>query len=205
MLNLSRQSCVRSCLVLPALPPPDQPLRPKPASQNPALDKQLSRIDLGVVGLGIFNQNSNGTAIINRKRPHTVNLNPSNTAGALVTLRYISLTLRRLRSSTTATPATPRPSPPSAHSPSAASSRTPTSTPWDTSPILPKAVLRIDPLCLWRGWHDRLPAHPRRRPGLPAQARATYYYSVGVETTVLIAPFRPPRPVPPGLLQSARL
>ena len=68
MLNLFRPSCVRSvffCLLLTARS--DQPPKRKPPSHT-ALDRQLSRIDLGVVGLGIFNKDSNGTAIVNRSR-----------------------------------------------------------------------------------------------------------------------------------------
>jgi hypothetical protein len=58
-------------------------------SQNPALDRQLSRIDLGVTGLGIFNKTSSGFATVNGQPQTPVTLDPGNTAGALVTIRYV--------------------------------------------------------------------------------------------------------------------
>src|SRR5260370_24397065 len=88
MLNVSRQSCVRSVLFCLLLTAAGSTAKAQTTSTNPALEKQLSRIDLGVVGLGVFNKNSNGFATVNGHANTAVNLNPSNTAGALVTLRY---------------------------------------------------------------------------------------------------------------------
>jgi hypothetical protein len=88
MLNVPRPSCVRSVLFCLLLTAAGLTAKAQTTSSNPALDRQLSRIDIGVVGLGIFNKDSNGTATVNGV-PHTpVNLSPGNTAGALVTLRY---------------------------------------------------------------------------------------------------------------------
>lgn len=87
MLNVSRLFCVRSvlfCLLLTAVGSTAK----AQTSQNTALDRQLSRIDFSIVGLGIFNKSSNGFATVNGKPNTAVNLNPGNTAGALVTLRY---------------------------------------------------------------------------------------------------------------------
>ncbi len=87
MLNLLRPSCARSvffCLLLTAAASTAEAQTSQPPT---ALDRQLSRIDLGVVGLGIFNKSSTGTATINAV-PTEVNLSPGNTAGALVSLRY---------------------------------------------------------------------------------------------------------------------
>src|SRR5271168_4903558 len=56
-------------------------------SQHPTLDRQLDRVDLAVSGVGILNSGSSGTAIVEAV-PTTVTLSPSNTVGALVTLRY---------------------------------------------------------------------------------------------------------------------
>ena len=56
-----------------------------------ALDKQLSRIDLGVQGVGMFNKTVQGP-IIPTSAPNagrSVGDAPSNTLGALVTLRYV--------------------------------------------------------------------------------------------------------------------
>src|SRR5271168_1122132 len=88
MLNVPRQSCVRIalfCLLLTLAGSTAQ----AQTSQNPGLDRQLSRIDLAVSGVGVFNKDSNGTAIVNGK-PTEVNLSPGNTAGALVTARDIA-------------------------------------------------------------------------------------------------------------------
>jgi outer membrane protein W len=86
MLNVPRPSCVRSvllCLLITVAGPTAK----AQTSQNPALDRQLSRIDLAVTASGILNKQSNGTAIINAQ-PTAVNLRPSNTVGPLVTIRY---------------------------------------------------------------------------------------------------------------------
>ena len=89
MLNVPRPSCVRSVLFCLLLTAAGSTAKAQTTSQNPALDRQLSRIDLGVVGVGIFNKDSNGTATVNGKPNTPVNLSPGNTAGAVVTLRYI--------------------------------------------------------------------------------------------------------------------
>src|SRR5258708_2085625 len=85
MLNVSRLLCARSvffCLLLTAA---GSTAEAQTTSINPALDRQLSRIDLGVLGVGVFNKNSNGFATVNGHPNTAVNLNPSNTAGAVVT------------------------------------------------------------------------------------------------------------------------
>jgi hypothetical protein len=88
MLNVSRLLCAQNvffCLLLTAA---GSTAEAQTTSSYPALDKQLSRIDVGVLGVGVFNKNSNGLATVNGKPNTPVNLNPSNTAGAVVTLRY---------------------------------------------------------------------------------------------------------------------
>jgi hypothetical protein len=84
MLNVSRLSCVWSvpfCLLAIMAAPIAK-------AQSTALSRQLSRIDLGVSGVGEFNSTGSGTVNIDAK-PTTVNLRTSNTLGALVTVRYI--------------------------------------------------------------------------------------------------------------------
>jgi hypothetical protein len=86
MLNVSRLSCVRSvffCLLLTAAGSTAEAQKPQTG-----LDRQLSRIDLGLVGVGVFNKDSNGFATVNGKANTPVNLNPSDTAGVLITVRY---------------------------------------------------------------------------------------------------------------------
>ena len=55
------------------------------------LDRQLSRMDFGISGVGMFNKNVSGP-ILRNAAPNagtTLEQNPSNTVGALVTIRYI--------------------------------------------------------------------------------------------------------------------
>jgi hypothetical protein len=63
------------------------------AQENPvtALDKQLSRIDLGVSGAGIFNKSTSGPVVAtgSENTGQVVGNEPSNTLGALVTVRYV--------------------------------------------------------------------------------------------------------------------
>lgn len=89
MLNVSRLSCVRSVLFCLLLTAAGSTAKAQTTSSNPALDRQLSRIDLGVTGVGVFNRSSNGVATVNGRPNTAVNLSPGNTAGAVVTIRYI--------------------------------------------------------------------------------------------------------------------
>ncbi len=88
MLNVPRQSCVRSVLFCLLLTAAGSTAKAQTAQPETALDRQLSRVDLAISGVGVFNKDSNGTAVINAK-PTAVNLSPGNTAGAVVTLRYV--------------------------------------------------------------------------------------------------------------------
>ena len=83
MLNLSRPSSVRSILFsFAALLVGATAHAQVPIS---ALDRQLSRIDFAVSGVGQFSGTVSGSDYLNRP----VSLRQSNTLGALVTLRYI--------------------------------------------------------------------------------------------------------------------
>lgn len=83
MLNVSRLSCVWSvlfCLLATLAGPAAQ-------AQSSGLSKQLSRLEVGVSGVGVYNGTGSGVVQINAQ-PTTVNLRTSNTLGALVTVRY---------------------------------------------------------------------------------------------------------------------
>ena len=64
------------------------------AQENPvtALDKQLSRFDLGVSGVGIFNKATSGPIVATgaENTGQVVGNEPSKTLGALATLRYVA-------------------------------------------------------------------------------------------------------------------
>ena len=183
MLNVSRLLCAQSlffCLLLTAAGSTAE----AQTSQNTALDRQLSRIDLGIVGLGVLNKNSNGVATVNGKANTPVNLNPSNTAGVLVNLRY------------TASPwvgfefnysyarytdlFTPFGSQPNGGVQQNASEYT-----FGYVIHSKKQYFGLTPFASGGAGTTVFRPTPGGGLGLPEQARATYFGSVGVETTVL--------------------
>jgi len=87
MLNVPRPSCARYflfCLLAAFAGATAQ----AQITGNSTIDHQLSRIDIGVIGSGIFNGNASGTAIA-EGQPTTVHYHAGNTLGALVTVRYV--------------------------------------------------------------------------------------------------------------------
>ncbi len=192
MLNVPRPSCVQSVLLCLLLTAAGSTAKAQTTSQNPALDRQLSRIDLSVVGLGIFNKDSNGIAPVasnpGSSNPGTVpthvNLSPGNTAGALLTLRYTI-------------------SPYVGFEGNYGYSRyTDTFTPFGVQPNggvqqnaseytlgyvvhTRKQHFGVTPFVSGGLGTTVFRPTPGGGLGLPEQARATYYGSVGVETTVL--------------------
>jgi hypothetical protein len=89
MLNVPRPLCVRSvflCLLLAAI---GSTAKAQTTTPETPLDRQLARTDLGVIGVGVFNKSSSGFAVVNGVADTPVHLSPGNTAGAVVTLRYI--------------------------------------------------------------------------------------------------------------------
>jgi Outer membrane protein beta-barrel domain len=86
MLNVRRPSWVRSLLYCLLVATAGSAAKAQ-TSQNPALDRQLHRLDVAVTASVVLGINSNGTAVINTV-PTSINLDPSNTVGPLVTVRY---------------------------------------------------------------------------------------------------------------------
>jgi outer membrane protein W len=86
MLNVPRPLCVRALLFCLLVAMAASTAKAQ-TSQNPGLDRQLSRFDIAVTASVVIGKEENGTAIINTV-PTTVNLSPSNTVGPLVTIRY---------------------------------------------------------------------------------------------------------------------
>ncbi len=87
ILNVSPQSCVRSVLFCLLLTLAASTAKAQATQQTSGLDRQLQRLDIGVVASAIINKDSNGTAVINAV-PTAINLHPGNTVGPLVTIRY---------------------------------------------------------------------------------------------------------------------
>jgi hypothetical protein len=183
MLNVSRLLCARSlflCLLLTAAGSTAK----AQISQNPALNRQLSRIDLGVAVSGVFNQSSSGFATVNGHPNTPVNLSPGNTGGAVVTLRYIVSPLIGFegnygyaRYTDTFTPFGAQPNGGVQQNASEYSFGYVAHTRKQYFGVNPFASAGLGTIVF------------RPTPGgglaLPEQARASYYFSVGAETTVL--------------------
>ena len=183
MLNVSRPSWVRSVLFCLLVTVAGSTAKAQTASENPALDRQLSRIDLGVTAAGIFNKDSNGTAIVNA-RPTAVNLSPGQTAGAVVTLRYVVSPLLGFEGNY------------------GYARYTDTFTPFGTQATVGvqqnaseytlgyvahtrKQYFGLTPFASAGLGTIAFRPTPGGGEGLPKQARAAYYFSIGAETTVL--------------------
>lgn len=90
MLNPPRLSCVFATLLTVAAVlagPTAQAQYESPTIPGPVTDL-LSHVDLGIVGHGVLNQSSTGTVKNSTQPSSTITINPGNTAGVLVTVRY---------------------------------------------------------------------------------------------------------------------
>jgi hypothetical protein len=92
MLNVSRPLCVCAVLLglLATLAGTSAQGQTESTIPTP-LQKQLDRLDLGVSGIGVFNRPSSGTIVRNNQPngPTSLSIDPGNTLGALVTVRYV--------------------------------------------------------------------------------------------------------------------
>jgi hypothetical protein len=184
MLNVSRLLCVRSVLFCLLLTAAGSTAKAQTTSTNPSLDRQLSRIDLGVVGLGIFNKSSSGFATVNGHANTAVNLNPSNTAGALVNLRYtvspfvgFEFNYAYARYTDLFTPFGAQPNGGVQQNASEYS--------FGYVVHAKKQYFGVTPFASGGAGTTVFRPTPGGGLALPEQARATYYVSVGAETTVL--------------------
>lgn len=184
MLNVSRRSCVQSVLFCLLLTAAGSSSKAQTTAPETPLDRQLARIDLGILGVGVFNQSSSGFATVNGVPNTKVTLSPGNTAGALVTLRYIVSPFVGFEGNY------------------GYARYADTFTPFGAQPF---AAVQQNATEYTLGYvvHTRKEHHGvipfvsgglgtiafRPTPGggeaLPKQARAAYYFSVGAETTVL--------------------
>jgi hypothetical protein len=184
MWNVSRPLCVRSvffCLLLTAA---GSTAQAQTISTNPALDKQLSRIDLGILGVGVFNKSSSGVATVNGHPNTAVNLSPGNTAGAVVSLRYtvspfvgFEFNYGYARYTDTFTPFGSQPSGGVQQNASEYS--------FGYVVHTRKPHFGLTPFASGGAGTTVFRPTPGGGLALPEQARATYYVSVGAETTVL--------------------
>ncbi len=189
MLNVRRPLCVRTLLLclLATLAAPAVKAQ-ESQSQHPGLDRQLDRIDFAVSGVGVFNRATSGTAIV-ETQPTTVHLSPGNTLGAMITLRYVAKPLVGFefnygyaRYTNTFTPfgALPTPTQPSVGGVQQNASEYTAGYVAHLHPIFglkPFAAAGLGTIAFR--------PTPGGGEGLIKQARAAYYYSVGVEQTVL--------------------
>jgi Outer membrane protein beta-barrel domain len=187
MLNVRRSSFVWT-LLLCSLATLTATTAIAQESQHPTLDRQLDRVDLAVSGVGIFNRDSSGTAIVEAV-PTTVTLSPGNTLGVLATLRYtkspllgFELNYGYARYTDTFTPFGILPPP---GQPAASGGVQQNATEYTVG-----YVAHIRPLFGVKPFASAGLGTLAFRPttgggeGLIKQARAAYYYSVGAEQTV---------------------
>jgi hypothetical protein len=192
MLNVRRSSCVWT-LLLCSLATLAATTAKAQESQHPTLERQLDRVDLAVSGVGQFNRNSSGTAIVEAE-PTTVNLTTGNTLGALVTLRYTKAPFLGLefnygyaRYTDTFTPFGILPPPGQPAASAGVQQNTSEYTAGYVAHLRP--VFGVKPFAsVGLGTLVFRPT-PGGGEGLINQARAAYYYSVGAEQSVFSSHF----------------
>ena len=184
MLNVPRPNWVRSVLFCLLLTAAGSTAKAQTTSQNPGLDRQLSRIDLAVTGVGVFNQSSHGVATVNGLANTPVNLSPGNTAGAVVTLRYVVSPFVGFEGNygyaRYTDTFTPFGSQPSAGVQQNASEYT-----FGYVAHTRKQYFGVSPFASAGLGTMVFRPTPGGGEALPEQARAVYYFSIGAETTVL--------------------
>jgi hypothetical protein len=187
MLNVRRSSFVWT-LLLCSLATLAATTAKAQESQHPTLDRQLDRIDIAVSGVGQFNRDSSGTAIVDAV-PTTVNLTTGNTLGALVTLRYTKSPFLGLefnygyaRYTDTFTPFGSLPGPGQPLVGAGVQQNTSEYTAGYVAHLRP--VFGIKPFASVGLGTLAFRPTPLGGEGLIKQARAAYYYSVGAEQTV---------------------
>jgi hypothetical protein len=183
MLNVSRLLCARSVLFCLLLTAAGSTAKAQ-ISQNPALNRQLSRIDLGVIASGVFNKSSSGFATVNGLPNTPVTLNPGNTGGAVVTLRYVVSPFIGFegnygyaRYTDTFTPFGAQPS--------GGVQQNATEYSFGYVAHTRKQYFGVSPFASAGLGTTVFRPTPGGGLALPEQARASYYFSVGAETTVL--------------------
>lgn len=184
MLNVSRPSCVWSILLclLATLGASTAQGQDDQAPPPTPLDLQLHRMDLAISGVGIFNKSSTGSAIINAQ-PTTIALSPGDTLGALVTIRYIAKPLVGFefnfgysRYTNTFTPF--------GNQPSVGVQQNAREYTFGYVVHTPHPLFGVNPFLAVGAGTTAFRPTTYGGQSLLEQARATYYYSVGAETTL---------------------
>jgi opacity protein-like surface antigen len=186
MLNVSRSSCVRGLLLCLFIAIAGSTAKAQDVPET-ALDHQLSRVDLGVIGSGSFNGDASGTAITDGEST-TVHYHAGNTLGALITVRYVKSPLLGLefnygyaRYTDTFSPFGTITTPPS----SSGIQQDAKEYTFGYVAHTRKQFFGVTPFAaIGLGTTEFSPTRNGGQRYYP-QARASYYYSVGAETTVL--------------------
>jgi len=185
MLNVPRPSWVRSVLFCLLLTAAGSIAKAQTTSQNPGLDRQLSRIDLAVTGVGVFNKSSSGFAPVNGKPNTAVNLSPGNTAGAVVTLRYTVSPFVGFEGNYGYARYTDTFTPFGLPGTSAGVQQNASEYTLGYVVHARKQYFGLSPFASGGAGSMVFRPTPGGGEALPEQARAVYYFSVGAETTVL--------------------
>lgn len=187
MLNVSRLSCTRSVLfcLLATL------AGPIAIAQSPALSKQLDRIDFSVSGIGQFNGSGSGVPKSGPTdadgTPLTVHLSTGNTLGALITIRYVKSPYVGFEGNYTYARYTETFTPfgsPSSGGSATAGVQTNASEYTLGYVVHPPKLLMLQPFV--SGGLGSIAFRPTTFGGqsLREQARAAYYYSLGVDDAI---------------------
>jgi hypothetical protein len=189
MLNVRRSSCVWTLLLCSLATLAATTAKAQEESQHPTLDRQMDRVDLAISGVGQLNRDSSGTAIVEAV-PTTVSLNPSNTVGVLVTLRYtkspflgLEFNYGHARYDENFSPFGILPPPGQPPVSAGVQQNTSEYTVGYVAHIRP--VFGVNPFASVGLGTLAFRPTPLGGEGLIKQARAAYYYSVGAEKTVL--------------------
>jgi opacity protein-like surface antigen len=177
MSNVSRALLVRSlvfCLFATLAAPA---VRAQATSGNPALDKQLSRLDFGLSGIGAFTKDVSGINYLGAP----LTQNTSNTFGALGTIRYtlspwIGAEFNFAYSRYTQNFSNYIVG-------GAQTNATEYSFGYVAHP--PHLILGTQPFLAGGAGSTAFRPTPGGGQGLPTQARMTYYYAVGAEKSVI--------------------
>ncbi len=186
MLNVSRGSCVRSVLLCLIVAVAGFTAEAQ-TTESSTLSRQLSRLDLGILGSGFLNSDSSGTAIADGQST-LVRLHPSSTVAPLITIRYtksplvgIEFNYSYARYTNTFTPCGALTTPPSV----CGIQQNRSGYTFGYVAHTRKQYYGVTPFAaVGAGTYEFSPTAQGGLSYLP-QARATYYYSIGAETTVL--------------------
>lgn len=181
-LNLSRLTCVSAGLLFFLFTVLAGASAQQQSTIPTALQSQLDRVDLAVSGIGVFNRPSSGTIKNSTQPGGAVSINPGNTMGALITLRYIAKPLVGFEFNYGYSRYTQKFTGVSGSSGVLGIQNNAKEYTFGYVAHTPQ-LFGVNPFIAVGGGTTAFRPTSSGGQGLLTQARATYYYSVGAETT----------------------